>query len=127
MMQTRINREIRQYTESVFMGLSLRQLLCSCAAMGCATVCFFLLRGRLGTEALSWICILSAVPFAVLGFVSYNGMTAEQLIMAVVMTEIICPKRLSASADSYYMEIFGPKGKERRRCGNRCSGKRRIW
>ena len=47
--------------------------------MGAAVAVYFLCKEPLGTQATSWLCILSAIPFALLGFVRYNGMNAEQL------------------------------------------------
>ncbi len=83
-LEVKINKEIRNYTESMFFGLSMRQFLFSVLACGVAVGLFFLLRGRFGTETLSWMCILGASPFAVMGFVRYNGMTAEQFVWAWV-------------------------------------------
>ena len=37
---------------------------------------YFLLRPYMGTETVSWVCILGAAPFAALGFFKYHGMTA---------------------------------------------------
>ena len=74
-MEVKINREIRNYTESMFFGLSLRQLIFSVLACGVAVGLYFLLRPYVGTETVSWVCILGAAPFAALGFVKYNGMT----------------------------------------------------
>ncbi len=73
-MEVKINREIRNYTESMFFGLSLRQFVFSLLVVGVAVGLYFLLRPHLGTETVSWVCILGAVPFAALGFVSYHGM-----------------------------------------------------
>ena len=55
-MEVKINKEIRNYTESMFFGLSMRQCLFSVLACGVAVGLFFLLRGRFGTETLSWMC-----------------------------------------------------------------------
>ncbi len=49
-MEVKINKEIRNYTESMFFGLSMRQFLFSVLACGVAVGLFFLLRGRFGTE-----------------------------------------------------------------------------
>ena len=69
-MEVKINREIRQYTESIFFGLSMRQFIFSIFACLVAVLLYFLLRPYFGIETLSWVCILGACPFAVLGFVS---------------------------------------------------------
>jgi len=94
-MEVRINKEIREYTESIFFGLSLRQLVFSACAVAVAVGLYFGLRGFLGTEAVSWLCILGAAPFAALGFVKYNGMNAEQLLRAYLRSEFRIPKELT--------------------------------
>ena len=54
-MEVKINKEIRNYTESMFLGLSLRQFIFSVLACGVAVGLYFLLRPRFGTETLSWV------------------------------------------------------------------------
>ena len=49
-MEVKINREIRNYTESMFFGLSLRQLIFSALAMAVAVGLYFLLKPYVGTE-----------------------------------------------------------------------------
>ena len=73
-MEVKINREIRNYTESMFFGLSLRQFVFSLLAVGVAVLLYFVLKPYVGTETVSWMCILGAAPFAAMGFVNYNGM-----------------------------------------------------
>ena len=103
-MEVKINREIRQYTESIFFGLSMRQFIFSIFACLVAVLLYFILRPYLGLETLSWVCILGACPFTVLGFVTYNGMTAEQFIFAWFKSEILTPKRLTFKATNIYYE-----------------------
>lgn len=103
-MEVKINREIRQYTESIFFGLSMRQFLFSIIALIVSVVLYFILKPYFGIETLSWVCILGACPFAVLGFVTYNGMTAEQFIFAWFKSEILTPKRLTFKATNIYYE-----------------------
>ena len=101
-MEVKINREIREYTESIFFGLSLRQFLFSCSACIVALLLYFILKPYFGIETLSWVCILGAMPFAVLGFVTYNGMTAEKFICAWIKSEFLIPKRLVFKATNIY-------------------------
>lgn len=54
-MEVKINREIRNYTESMFFGLSLRQFIFSVCACGVAVGLYFLLKPYVGTETVSWI------------------------------------------------------------------------
>lgn len=93
-MEVKINRDIREYTETMFFGLSLRQFLFSALACGAAVGMYFFLHPYLGTETVSWVCVLGAAPFAVLGFFRYHGMNAEQFIWAWLKSEIMIPKHL---------------------------------
>lgn len=106
-MEVRINREIREYTESMFFGLSLRQFFFSVMACGIAVGIFFLLQPVLGVEITSWLCIVSAFPFAVLGFLKYNGMTAEQFIAAWIRSTFLIPRELSFGDTNYYKTMLG--------------------
>lgn len=105
-MERRINKEIRDYSETIFFGLTLRQCIFSALACGVAVGLYFLLRPYLSMETLSWLCILAAAPFAVLGFVKYNGMNAEQLIWAWIKSEFLTPKVLIYKPKNMYYELF---------------------
>ena len=107
-MEVKINKEIRNYTESMFFGLSLRQFIFSVLACSVAVGLYFLLRPRFGTETLSWVCILGAFPFAALGFIKYNGMTAEQFVWAWIKSEFLMPKKLMFLPDNLYYETMKP-------------------
>lgn len=112
-MEVKINKEIRNYTENIYFGLSMRQLLFSILACVVAVFLYFLLRGKLDIETMSWVCILGAFPFAVLGFVTYNGMKAEELIVAFIKSEILIPKKLVFNPTNFYYELLnlGSEGK----------------
>lgn len=115
-MEVKINKEIRDYKESMFFGLSLRQFVFSLLAVGIAVLLYFLLKPCVGTEAVSWMCILGAVPFAVMGFFSYHGMTAEKFIINYIRTEILEPHVLLFRPTNYYYEaVYGGKSKKKRR------------
>jgi len=105
-LEVKINREIREYTESMFFGLSLRQFVFSILACAVAVGIYFGLRNYVGTETVSWMCIVGAAPFAAVGFLKYHGMTAEQFIWAWIKSEFIMPRRLTFGAANTYHEIL---------------------
>ena len=107
-MQVKINKDIREFSESIFFGLTMRQFIFSLLACVIAVILYFTLKPFFGIETLSWICILGAAPFAVLGFVKYNGMTAEKFIVAFIKSEFITPKRLTFKSKNIYAEVFKP-------------------
>lgn len=112
-MEVKINKEIRNYTESIFFGLSLRQFIFSVLACVVAVILYFLFKQKLGTEVTSWICILGAAPFAALGFIKYNGMTIEKFILAWVKSEVLVPKHLKFISENIYYQILTPYLKTR--------------
>lgn len=71
-MEIKINKEIRNYTESMFFGLSMRQFFFAVIGVGFAVLMYFSLRSVLGTETLSWVCMLAAAPFVAMGFITYK-------------------------------------------------------
>ena len=105
-MEVKINREIRSYTESMFFGLSMRQFFFSVMAIGVAVGLNFLLRPHFGVETVSWMCILGAVPFALLGFLNYHGMTAEQFLIVWIRSEFLEPKTLYFETNNIYHELL---------------------
>jgi hypothetical protein len=105
-MEVKINKEIRDYTESVYFGLSLRQFIFSILACGMAVVLYFVFRPYFGIETLSWLCILGAAPFAAIGFIKYNGMNAEEFIVAYIRSEFLTPKELTFKPTNFYYELL---------------------
>ena len=63
-MEVRINKEIRDYQEAIFFGLSLRQFIFALLAVGVAVGVYFGLRNVVGTGEVGWMCVLAALPFA---------------------------------------------------------------
>ena len=105
-MEVKVPKEIRDYQESIFFGLSTRQFLCSLLAVGAAVGLYFGLRPLVGSEEVGWICILGASPFAACGFFKYHGMTAEQAAWAWFKSEFQYPKKLVFKSENLYYEAM---------------------
>lgn len=52
------------------------------------------------------MCILGAIPFAILGFLKYNGMTAEKFLLAWIKSEILTPKKLIFKSTNLYASLI---------------------
>ena len=119
-MEVKINREIREYTESMYFGLSLRQFIFSVLACVVAIAAYFISRPLFGLEVASWLCVIVAFPFAIMGFVKYNGMPAEKFFIAWFKSEFLIPKKLTFRNSNVYYNLLeeGRKAKRKERRKN---------
>lgn len=104
--EIKINKEIRDYTESIFFGLSLRQSIFSIIACIIATCIYFLFNDKLGTEMTSWLCMLGATPFAALGFIRFQGMYTEDIVKTALYSFLLSSTNLINKPFNLYEEIF---------------------
>lgn len=114
-LEIKINREIRNYTESMFFGLSMRQFIFAVIGCGMAVLLYFVLKPFFGVETLSWMCMLGAAPFIACGFVTYNGMTAEQFAWAWLKSKFIEPVKVKFECDTLYSAAIEKSNKEEKK------------
>ena len=105
-MEININKDIREYTEGVFFGLNIRQLICSGCAIASAVAIYFGTRETLSQDAITYLCIAAALPFAAVGFIKYNGMPMEQIFVAWFKDCFLCPRRLTVKTNDIYLEAL---------------------
>lgn len=101
-MEVKMNKEIRDYQESMFFGLNFRQCAFSVLAILAAVAIYFGTKRIAIDEIRGWLCMLGAAPFAACGFFKYHGMTAEQFLWAFVKSEVLYPKKLSYRPENVY-------------------------
>lgn len=105
-MEIKINKEIKDYKESMFFGLSMRQFVCSALAVGAAVGTYFGLRDIAGKEMVSWLCIIIAAPFPAAGFFKYNGMTFEQFALAAIRSELLAAGKRVYKSENFLYKIY---------------------
>lgn len=103
-MEININKDIREYTESVFFGLNVRQLVCSGLAIGSAVCVYLLCKDTFTRQATTYMCIGAAIPFALMAFVKYNAMTMEKFFVEFIKDRFIVPQRITFSSNNMYYE-----------------------
>ena len=113
-MEIKINKEIRNYKETIFFGLSLRQFICSVLAVGAAVALYFCLHGILGQETVSWVCIVGAAPIAAAGFFHYNGLTLEKFLWAWFKSEFLMAGNRVWKSENYYLYAIHSEVKKRK-------------
>ena len=105
-MEIRINKEIKDYHESLFFGLSTRQFICSVAAVVAAVGIYFGLKNYIDKETVSWLCIVAAAPIAVAGFFKYNGMNFEEFVGAWFRSEFLAAGIRKFESTNYLYEMI---------------------
>jgi hypothetical protein len=82
----------------------MRQFFCALAAVGVAVIVYFSTKDILHKEIVGWLCIISAVPIAATGFITYHGLTFDKFLLKWVQSEMLNPKYVVFKADNIYKE-----------------------
>ena len=105
-MEIKINKDVLEYTEAIFFGLNLRQLVCSGLAIASAVGVYFNMKDIVSQDIVTYLCVAAASPFAAVGFVKYNGMLPlEKVICAIIVDCILIPRRFTSQANNLYREV----------------------
>ena len=75
-------------------------------AIGVAVGAYFGLKPLIGAAEVGWVCMLAAFPFAMCGFFTYNGMTFERFLAAVIRSELLYPRHLVFKSDNFYAKLM---------------------
>ena len=67
---------------------------------------YFGLHNVVGGGEIGWICIVAAFPFALCGFFTYNGMTFEKFLLAIIRAELLYPGKLVFRAENLYAQAM---------------------
>ena len=105
-MEIKINKEILNYKETIFFGLSMRQFVCAVLAVGVAVGLYFGMSRIADRETVSWVCIVGAAPIAAAGFFHYNGLTLEQFLWAWCKTNFLLAGRRLWHSENYLYDLW---------------------
>lgn len=94
MIEIRIPKEIKNYREKLFFGLTLRQCICAGVALLICVPLYIFGNKFLPQEAVSWLVLIIAAPLMLTGFFRYNDMTFEQFAVEYFFHNFTPQKRL---------------------------------
>ena len=107
-MGVKINKEIQEYTESIFFGLTMKQCFFSVIAIIVAVIIYFFTIDTLGMELTSWLCILGARSYIALGFITYQGINVEEIFMTAIYSFLLSKTQLIFQPINIYYETLKP-------------------
>ena len=105
-MEIKINKEIRNYKEYIFFGLSLRQFIFSFLSCISTLLIYYLGKTILPTNLVSWLCIIVSLPFISIGFITYNGMKTEEFLLVLIKYYFMVPRKLIFKPYNFYEELM---------------------
>ena len=104
-MEIKINKDIKKYEQKHIIGLNMRQLIWSIAAVVLIVLTYIAM-----IEAASKLRILAMVgvgtPCILIGFVNWHGMKIEKLLPTVIKNELLTPVRLVFKPKNIYYESY---------------------
>lgn len=104
MIEIRIPKEIKNYREKLFFGLTLRQCLCAGVALLICVPLYIFGNKIMPQEIVSWLVILIAAPLMMAGFFRYNDMMFEQFAVEMYYQNFTPQKRVY-SYEPIFMEL----------------------
>ena len=106
MIEIRINKEIGTYEPKIFLGLTVRQLICIVIA---APVCFLLfnvLSPIISSDLAGFFLFPPAIIAWFFGWKKPYGMPAEQFIRSIFVTSILAPSHRKYKTVNRHEAIF---------------------
>lgn len=112
MIEVRIPKEIRTYKEKLFLGLNVRQTVCSVLALAINVPLYIFVRPYIGDQIASWVIIFTAGPLFLVGFFNYNGMPFEQFLVCIVKFMFLTPQKRKYKVENLYVILLEMYEKE---------------
>ena len=106
-----MNKEIQEFQESFFFGLSMRQCFFSVLAIAAAVGVYLGTKDTCGTEIAGWLSVFAAAPFAGCGFFRYHQMTLEKFVWVWLKSEM--PQKAGVSIGESLSEMSGRDNRNR--------------
>ena len=100
-----MNKEIRNYKQKIFFGLTVRRFIFLVLACVTGVITYLSIRSFVPMDGRTWITGAVVIPIAFLGFAEPYGMPLEKFIVMWFRNTILTPKHLVFKANTLYQEI----------------------
>jgi len=105
MIEIRIPKEIREYQEKIFLGLSVRQVV-AVAAMGLINIpLFFAINSFAGMQVAGFCIMPVAAIIGVFGFWRPSGMYFEEYAKMMITNNFILPANRRYETENFFQEV----------------------
>ncbi len=84
MIKADVPQDVTDYKEQIFFGMTGRQIVCAVLMIALAVGTFLVGKDFVTTDILTYLVVLEVAPLAAVGFLKYNGMGFEKIIVKVI-------------------------------------------
>ena len=112
MQEVKVNKDIAEYEENVFFGLTLRQLGWGVLAVAAAVSIYVLTNLSMGETASALLAILAAAPFACLAFLKWHGLSAYGAAKKILRA-LKAPRKLCFRSTTMYLDAVLEKKRKK--------------
>lgn len=110
MIEVKIPKEIQEYKSKLVFGLTTRQIVAIAGALAVCVPMGVLGHGRISGDTLSWLVIMTVVPFAGWGWFTFKDMRFEIFMKAFLSLNFLPQRRVYEDTE---VNIFHSLHKER--------------
>lgn len=101
MIEIKVPKEIKEYKEKWYFGLTLRQLISVGISISLNIPLVYFGKKYLSTDLLGWLCILITIIFGGIGFFEYNKMKFEKFVIVYLKNKFQQQKRVYKSTNIF--------------------------
>lgn len=105
MIEIKIPKEIRDYKETLFLGLNLRQIICLVIVFSINVPLYLFIKPYIGDELASWVVMFTGVPLFLVGFIKFDGMPFEQYFKIMIRFNFIVPRKRKFKVENIFTII----------------------
>lgn len=94
MIEVKVPKEIKEYKEKFWAGLTVRQLISCTIALIIIVPLYFFGNKIMNEELVGWFCMFLGVFIGAFGFYNHNGMNFENFVVAILKTFLMQNKSI---------------------------------
>lgn len=101
-----VNREIRSYKETIFYGFTMKQVIFGILGLAAGAIVFLWLPKDLNLSIRTLLGLVAGFPMIALGFLTFNNMTAAELIRVLYNFYLKNPRKYPSVPTNRYANVF---------------------
>lgn len=106
-MEMKTNKDVTEYEENVFIGMTMRQTVLGIAGVAIIAGAYFMTYNRMNSNMASWVAIGFGLPCFLFGFAKPHKMKLEKFLATWVRCNFLEHRRLSfKSENKFYQACF---------------------